>query len=262
MTQRDPRIVSRRTFMTASAMIAGSAVVLGSQPARRAFALQDSATPEAGGGMPPLPEGATVVAQGLWNPTDITFGPDGTLYISESGVSGGGTPDETQATPDATGTPVPSAPMIIPGQVTSVGADGTVKVIAEGLGSMVGIAVSGETIYVSAGGGSVGSGFAPQPVENTVSAIDIATGTVTLLAELGPYEVANNPDGTDINPNLYGLAVDANGSIYVADAGGNTIYTVDPAAKTFALFTVVPSGDELAAVPQVRNSGNQCRQAS
>ena len=74
----------------------------------------------------------------------------------------------------------------------------------------------------------------PLPIENTVSAISINDGSVRLVAELGPYEVANNPDGTDINPNLYGLGVAADGTIYVADAGGNTIYQIAPDTGAFS----------------------------
>jgi sugar lactone lactonase YvrE len=52
--------------------------------------------------------------------------------------------------------------------------------------------------------------------------------------------VANNPDGTDVNPNLYGVEFGADGMLYVADAGGNTIYQVNPATGEFTLFAVVP----------------------
>lgn len=149
------------------------------------------------------------------------------------------------ATPNAAGTPVPGPAALVPGRVSAVGPDGTVSVLADDLGGVVGIAVVDGTLYVAAGGGSVGSGFAPNPEENTVSAIDVATGEVTTVAELGPYEVENNPDGSDVNPNLYGLDVAADGTVYVADAGGNTIYAVDPAGGTFALFAVVPNLTDL-----------------
>jgi sugar lactone lactonase YvrE len=237
--------ISRRTLVGGGAA-AAAGLALAGRVAGLAHA--EDATPAAegeGGGMPPLPAGATVVADGLWNPTDIAFGEDGTLYISESGVSGGGTPDETMATPNAMGTPVAVAEQLVPGQVTALTADGAKTVLATGLGGAIGIAATKETVYVATGGGSLGSGFAPLPIENTVNAIDIATGAVTQLAAIGPYEAEQNPDGTDINPNLYGLAIDADGLLYVTDAGGNTIYTVNPETKSFNLFAIVPNLDQL-----------------
>ncbi|HEU0163858.1 MAG TPA: ScyD/ScyE family protein [Thermomicrobiales bacterium] len=218
-----------------------------------------AATPVAGGGLPPLPEGAVVVAQGLWNPGDIALGDDGTLYIAETGVAGGGdsTSEPAAATPNAEGTPPAGAPPLIPPQISKVAPDGTQSVLTTEAGG-IGIGLGAGVVYVSTGGGSVGSGFTPLPQENTVSAVDSTTGEVTLLASLGPYEVANNPDGLDVNPNLYGLAVDASGLLYVADAGGNTIYTVDPTTKTFALFAVVPNLTDLTgATPTAEEQAQQ-----
>jgi sugar lactone lactonase YvrE len=245
--------LTRRAF-TALGIGAAAAIVTGHDAGA-----QEGATPAAdGSGLPPLPAGATVVAEGLWNPINLAFGPDGTLYVTESGVGGGGGPEEGMATPNAEGTPFPAPAALVPGQVSAITPDGTVSVLAGDLGSVVGIAVRDMTLYVSAGGGSIGSGFAPNPEENTVSAIDIPTGAVTVLAELGSYEAANNPDGTDVNPNLYGLAIDAAGLIYVADAGGNTIYTVDPAGGGFALFAVVPNLTELTgATPTAEEQAAQ-----
>jgi len=245
--------LNRRAF-TALGIGTAAAAVTG-----RHVLAQEAATPETEGpGLPPIPEGATVVADGLWNPANLAFGEDGTLYVAESGVSGEGTPGAEQATPNAQGTPFPGPTLLVPGQVSAIAPDGTVDVLAEGLGYAVGIAVADGTLYVSAGGGSVGSGFASNPEENTVSAIDIETGEVTPIAELGSYEVENNPDGTDVNPNLYGLDVDDQGQIYVADAGGNTIYTVDPTSGRFALFVVVPNLEQLTgATPTAEEQAQQ-----
>jgi hypothetical protein len=72
------------------------------------FARQDASPAAEEGGMPPLPEGATVVAEGLWNPGNLVFGPDGTLYIAETGVAGT-PPEAVPATPGAMG-PEPLVP--------------------------------------------------------------------------------------------------------------------------------------------------------
>jgi len=98
----------------------------------------------------------------------------------------------------------------------------------------------------------------PLPAENTVSAININDGSVRLVAEIGPYEVENNPDGTDVNPNLYGLGVAADGTVYVADAGGNTIYQIAPDTGEFSLFAVVPNLTDLTgATPTAEEQAQQ-----
>jgi hypothetical protein len=83
-------------------------------------------------------------------------------------------------------------------------------------------------------------GIEPLPNENSVVRIDPESGEVTPVAELGSYEADNNPDGTDVNSNIYGMALGDDGQLYVADAGGNTIYSVDPATGDITLVGVIP----------------------
>jgi hypothetical protein len=196
------------------------------------LARQEASPAAEEGGMPPLPEGATVVAEGLWNPGNLVFGADGTLYIAETGVAG--TPPETMpATPGAMG-PEP----LVPPQVSQVAPDGTLSVLTADVGG-VGIAFFDGEVYVANGGTSVSMGLTPTASENTINAVNVETGEVRFIAELGAYEAEFNPDGTDVNPNLYGLDITPEGVIYVADAGGNAIYQVN-ADGTFTLFAVVP----------------------
>ena len=257
----DHHRLDRRTLLAIAAgggvAFATTASAAARQDASPAASPEASPAAPAGGGLPPLPRGATPVAQGLWNPGDITLGPDGTIYIAETGVAGGGTDEPAKATPLPNGTPVTAAPPLVPPQISLVAPDGTQAVLTTEIGG-VGIGVRDDEVYVSTGGGSVGSGFAPLPQENTVSAFDLSTQEARVIASLGTYEVANNPDGLDVNPNLYGLAVAEDGTIYVADAGGNTIYTVDPATGDFALFAVVPNLTELTgATPTAEEAAMQ-----
>lgn len=211
---------------------------------------------DAGGGMPPLPEGATVVGQGLWNPGDLAMGEDGTIYIAEQGVAGGDpTAPPAEATPGAS--PVAGPEPLVAPQISAVAPDGTQFVFSSAVGG-VGIGYFNQEVYVSTGGGSVGSGMLPLPAENTVSAVDINSGESRLVAELGPYEEANNPDGTDVNPNLYGLGIAADGTLYVADAGGNAIYQIAPDTGEFSLFAVVPNLTDLTgATPTAEEEAMQ-----
>ena len=250
------RPISRRTFAAAGASItAGAALAI---TARHAFA-QD-ATPDAppeDGGMPPLPEGAIPVAQGLWNPNGLAVGEDGTLYIAEAGVAGGGEGEPTLATPLPDGTLATGPLPAVAPQVSTVAPDGTQAVLTTEAGG-TGITIVGAEAFVVNGGTSVSGGFAQIPGENTVRAIDLATGAVRQVAELGTYEIENNPDGQDINPNLYGIAAAPDGTLYVADAGANTIYTVNPADGTSALFAVVPTLTDLTgATPTAEEQAMQ-----
>ncbi|MGN6486167.1 MAG: ScyD/ScyE family protein [Thermomicrobiales bacterium] len=255
------RRVDRRTLLAiaagGSASLALGGIAFARQDASPAASPEASPAAPAGGGLPPLPQGATPVAQGLWNPGDLALGPDGTIYIAESGVAGGGTEPGTQATPLPNGTPVTAAPPLVPPQISAVAPDGTQIVLTTEIGG-VGIGVRENEVYVSTGGGSVGSGFAPLPQENTISAFDLTSQTSRVIASLGPYEVEHNPDGLDVNPNLYGLAITKDGVLYVADAGGNTIYTVDPATGEFSLFAVVPNLTDLTgATPTAEDPARQ-----
>lgn len=265
MSVLDPRL-SRRSF-TKSAAAVSAGLALG-VPASAAVLAQD-ATPvvETAPGLPPLPEGATVYAEGLWNPRFLVFGEDGTLYISEAGIGGDeviGQPEVGTSELEGGATPVaepiatpeePAAPLSTrgyTGQISAVAPDGTQSVLASGLASYsdgvgpVGIALGVGEVYFAIGGMGVGMGIDPLPEENTVNRLVLETGAVDVIAFPGGYEVDNNPDGTDVNPNLYEMATLGDGRLLVADAGGNTLYTIDPASGAFELAAVIP---ELGSLP-------------
>ncbi len=236
--------MNRRDLIIKSALAVaavGVALPLGSSLAQDA---SPEAAPNESGGMPPLPEGATVVGQGLWNPGDIVVSPEGTVFVAEGGVSAGGGEGSGMATPGADGSPVAAPPPLVAPQISAITPEGVQAVITNEAGG-VGIGLFGLELFVSNGGGSVASGFAPLASENTVRAVEIQSGAVRTVADLGSYEVENNPDGTDVNPNLYGLGITVDGTIYVADAGGNAIYQVDAESGESSLFAVVPNLTDL-----------------
>ena len=255
------RLIRMLAALAASCLVLSLGVV--------SVAAQD-ATPEgspAGGAA--LPEGCSVVATDLINPRFIAFGEDGTLYITEAGnggdeeISGIEEPAQLDATPAtedegaaeedaddegaAEGEEGPPPTRGFSGQVSAVSPDGEQSVIAEGLPSYsegvgpAGIVVVDGQVWITTGGAAVALGIEPLENEDSVLVIDPATGETTQLVELWSYEQENNPDGTDVNPNLYGLDIGADGQLYVADAGGNTVYRVDPATGEFALLGIVPS---------------------
>lgn len=208
---------------------------------------------------PPIPEGTTLVAQGFSNPRFIARGTTGTLYVTEVGVGGDepfGAPEsgtgELDATPGATPVVATPAPVDFTmtrgytGAVSRVPVDGAREVLVEGLASYGGgvgahgIALGVGEVYFAIGGVAVGSGATPLPEENTIWRYVVDTGEVSQIAALGQLEVDTNPDGTDVNPNLYEMASTVEGALLVNDAGGNTVYSVDLATGTATLLGVVP----------------------
>jgi hypothetical protein len=210
----------------------------------------------------PIPEGCVLVAGGLLNPRFLAIAEDGSVYVTEAGAGGEealmAPPGSTAPQEQAAGTPAAASPTGgepvgnrgATGQVTRIGVDGAATVVASGLSSYVlaglgttgpaGIAVSGENIWVAVGGpGPFTSAFPPNPTENSVVAIDEATGEFAVVADIGANEVANNPEPANVDSNLYGLAAGADGLLYVADAGGNTVYRVDSATGDLSVLAVL-----------------------
>jgi len=187
---------------------------------------------------PTLADGVelTVLAGGLEAPRFVAVDGD-TVYVTESGTGG----DEAYFGTPEPGTPAAADPLGSrgnTGRLVAVSADGTVTPIVDDFISYR----LGESEFLGpAGIGLDGAGFAyvavsaPGPqvgfieltgTENAVYKVDLATGESTLVANVGEYELANNPDPNAIDSNLFGAAYH-DGAFYVADAGGNAIYTVD-----------------------------------
>jgi sugar lactone lactonase YvrE len=264
--------MNRRTFT-----IAAGASTLAVGSITRAGAQEASPVAEDAAGLPPLPDGATIYAEGLYNPRFLAFTDDGTLYVTEVGVGGdepfGFGPPAEEASPVAEpvveGTPMAQQPVEggstrgYTGQISAIAPDGTVTVAVSGLPSYSdgvgphGITIQDGMIYFTVGGASVLAGVEPLEGENHVFSLDAATGTATSIADFNVPEIENNPDGTDVNPNLYGIAAGRNdGRLTVVDAGGNTVYSLDTATGAIQLRAIVPNMAEL-----VPDAGYEPRQS-
>lgn len=224
-----------------------TSLALGLLGSNAAYAFQD-ATPVGGPmGAPPMPEGCSVIADGLINPRYVAVGDDGTIYVSEAGVGGDESvapPVDPIATPDPGASPaavemeeMPPGTRGMSGQLTTIAPDGTQSTLVTGLPSYAsgievtgpaGVAVDAEgQIILAVGGAGPATAFTdPLENENSVLSVDPATGAVTPLADIGAYERAVNPEPFNIDSNLYGVDVASDGTIYVNDAGGNATYRV------------------------------------
>jgi hypothetical protein len=176
-----------------------------------------------------------VLAKNLDGPRGLTFGPDGALYVTESGRGGPGA-----------SIPSPS----IPGAVLSYGATGAitriqagdVERVVTGLPSLAlpdGSDASGvsDIEFDAYGNAYAIIGFAGNPAlrDSVIQVPDFSQlieienfdggADWTRLADLGAYEQANNPDGQDVNTNLFDLLIEDN-KAYVLDAGGNDLLSL------------------------------------
>jgi sugar lactone lactonase YvrE len=211
--------------------------------------------------MPPPPAYAEVVATGLANPRGMAFGPDGALYISESGVGGEG--------PCATGPEGDTQCYGASGGVTKV-MNGTAERVVNGLASLAGeggmqatgpndVSLSGDNLYVLIG-------LAADPATR----VDVNAGAeqfgylmavdgseVHPVADVAGYETEANPDGMALDANPFALQMNADGSALISDAGMNALLALasDGSLSTLAVFpnenATAPDGSEIPmnAVP-------------
>lgn len=197
-------------------------------------------------------ECGTVVASGLANPRAVAVAADGTVYVSESGT--GGPEQIARPAQIPPGPPVPPTRGLT-GQITRLGPGGAKTVVAGNLPSYggaeggndptqgatgpAGLVAAGEALrLVTAGPGLLTPFASPSPNEGSILRIDPRTGAVSPVADVTAFERASNPDGLGIDSNPYGLAAAPNGTLYVADAGGNDLLQVNPTTRQISLMTV------------------------
>lgn len=187
------------------------------------------------------------IATGLVAPRALAIAGDGTVYVTEAGAGG----TEQVPTPPGEGPGGPPGTRGMSGQVTKIAPDGTKSIVARNLPSYFqpnegstgpsGIVLAGGSLLVAVGGaGPATPRLTPLSNENAVIRINPQTGAVEKVADIGAYERASNPEPYAVDSNLYGAALGADGMLYVADAGGNTLYRVDPGSGALAVVAVMP----------------------
>jgi glucose/arabinose dehydrogenase len=201
---------------------------------------------------------AEVVARGLDDPYKLSFGPDGDLYVAESGRGGEGPCVDEAEGPDGDPSPVCFGPT---GAVTRVvGGDGAQSRVLEGLPSIAGeegatgpsdVVVGADgSLFVTVGlGGNVTTraAFGPDAAGlGTVLQAAPGSSDTSVYADLAAFEADVDPDadqpgaegvgeGGDSNPFGSELVGDV---LYVVDAGGNTL--LEAGSGTLDLVSVFP----------------------
>ena len=173
--------------------------------------------------LPPVPAGATAVAQGLLGPRGLKFGPDGNLYVATSGT--GGTTPACSSVPNGPFLGGPTATIL------KIDAKGNVTTLATGFPSTFnpptqssqGVGdvafLDGELYAVTAGGGC---GHGNPTLPNMVARVNLTTGQWTMVANLSAAVAAHpaaNTDDEDFQPD---------GDFYSLIASRGRLYAVEP----------------------------------
>lgn len=168
--------------------------------------------------MPPMP--GEVVAGDLQQPRGVSFGPDGSLVVVEAGNGGGLTLADGEDGAITAG---------MAWVVSTVSADGTKTPLL----LMPSVDAGGEGIsayraywhddswWVVVSGGAPGQ-TPPNPLFGTVLQLD-ATGRILTLIDTWAFEVANNPDGSELNSNPGDVAWLSDGTMLITDSGANDL---------------------------------------
>lgn len=192
-----------------------------------------------GGGValsqPSSPQPA-VFATGLDNPRGLAFGPDGALYVAEAGT--GGTESTAGLCPELQIGP-PYGPYVNgpTARVSRIDANGVRTTLVSGLPSgqslipdwqgVASVAFVGERLFALVQGGGCSYGEAEIP--KSVIEIDRASGTWTVLADLGAFRRANPPAvaDDDLEPEgVFYAMVASGGRLYVLDANAGSLLEV------------------------------------
>ncbi|MEZ4730527.1 MAG: ScyD/ScyE family protein [Caldilineaceae bacterium] len=191
-------------------------------------------------------EGVTVV-DGLNGPMGVLLDETGTLWVIEAGTGGDTDIPFVNA---QSGEPI-TANSGETAQVLTIDPDGARHVVtalpsvatgAEVIGGARLATLDGK-VYATLGQW-LGDPTAEAGLPNMGVVAEISEGSARAVASTWDFERRENPDGLMTDSHPYGLTADPAGVLWVADAGGNALLSVDPATgevRLAAVFAGVPS---------------------
>lgn len=188
----------------------------------------------------------SLVADGLDSPRGLSFGQDGALYVTEAGSGGTGT-----CVPSPNGSNLCYGTS---GAVTKIQANGTQERVLTNLPSLGAVGSSSfgaQDIKFDTATGNpyVLLGYGGDPtardtvLPNTDFAklvkADFATNSWTAVADTAKYEVANNPDRSDLGSNPTNFLIDGNTAV-IADPGANDLLGANLDGSNLKAIAVLP----------------------
>ncbi len=245
--------ITRRSMVGGSIATAAGIASITRASAQDATPMAPVATPEATGIV------EEVLLTGLADPRFLAVDGDSILF-TESGTGG----EEPLILIAVEGTPESTEPVSMhgkTGKLSRLAADGTVTEIVSDFRSYTfgangeivgaaGLAIDGQgSAYVAVG--APGPFISQIPLtgeEGVVYKVDLATGAKEVVANILQYELANDPDPMTLDSNLYGLDI-MDGTVYVADSGANTVFSVDTSASNEIAAFAITGGFEAPFLP-------------
>lgn len=171
--------------------------------------------------MPPLP-GEEVIAD-LSAPRGLAFDADGNLIVAVAGSGG----EQEMVAPGPEGET--NYRVGLTGSVLSMAADGTVSTLLQGIASYASAMETTGVYRAIPHDGSLWllytTGGPFNPFTNAIVELDMATGFPIRTFSPWQFEVANNPDGNEIDSNVTDLAWTADGTMLISDAGANSLFS-------------------------------------
>jgi hypothetical protein len=171
---------------------------------------------------PPLP--GQVIATNLDAPRGIVFDSAGNLLVAIAG-KGGDTPLTAPSTETAGETMVIKSGLS--GKILSIGKDGKSTTLMDGLPSYAAptetfgvyrIIPRGTSLWMVMNSSTPTSYWSSAVIE-----YDAKTLEMKRIINIRPFEVANNPDGNEVDSNAADIAWQADGTMLIVDAGGNSL---------------------------------------
>lgn len=191
---------------------------------------------------PPMPElTGEIIATNLNSPQGLLVDSEGTVWIADSGVGG----DEEVEFYNVNTLQTEVGRFGMTSRLIRLTETGEQEVVA----TMPSVAVGQDLIgaarlaeidgvlYATIGVWRSNLGD-EQTIPHQGEVIRIEDGEITTVADVWAHELANDPDeSTNTETHPYGMAVTAEGNLYVADAAANALWHVD--VETGAIETVV-----------------------
>ncbi|UCC87714.1 MAG: ScyD/ScyE family protein [Anaerolineales bacterium] len=183
----------------------------------------------------------TTIAGGFNGPMGVLVAPDGSVWVIDSGVGG---ETEVPFVDPETGQDS-TAKLGDTARVVQIALDGTQTVaanlpsMAAGMDTLGGarLALLNGSLYATSGIYIGDPSSSPMP--NMAAVVKVENGQVSQVASTWDLEKSQNPGGFVFDSHPYGLAAGPDGRLWVADAGANDVFTVDPASGDIELVAVI-----------------------